>query len=140
MEIRTSYITRGNPEVSDETLADDIHQALSIPLETHISQIVGLVKDTINGRVGDSLHVRCFRTDILKQGWCFKSGSRIAQMPDILLGFTGDVADFTVTLIHELLHLFRWDEKILDNKAREIYYRALGGSDGQTGEEGGKRI
>ena len=112
MKICTSYIMGDNPEVSDETLAGDIHRALSISLETHISQMVGKVRDSIDGKVGNSLHVRCFRTDTPKQGWCLKEGSRIAPIPDIFLGFTGDVADFTLTLIHELLHLFGWDEKI----------------------------
>ncbi|GAJ18279.1 unnamed protein product, partial [marine sediment metagenome] len=41
--------------------------------------------------------------------------------PDIVLGFCGDVEDFEITLIHELLHLFRWDEKMVEMKAREIY-------------------
>lgn len=121
MEILTSYIIKGNPDIQDEALAGDIRQALGTSFETHISRVVDMVRDTVKGRIGSHLHVRCYRTSKLKQGLCFKfSGGR--PTPDIILGFTGDVDDFTITLIHELLHLFRWDEKTLEKKAKEIYY------------------
>lgn len=120
MDITITYAINGNPEEEDRALAASIQEALGEPFETHLIKVVNVVRGSIGGRVGSHLNVRCFRTDKPKTGFCLKHGGGI--VPHIILGFTGDIGDFTITLIHELLHLFRWDERMVERKAKEIYH------------------
>lgn len=123
MNICLSYVTEGNSEQSNTELAGHIATALGEPLECLIRKLVLKVElDTNLTADWDGLNVRCFRTIKLKQGWCFKDIKHgHSSLPDITLGFTGNKKDFIITLLHELLHLVRWDEQILDEKALEIY-------------------
>ena len=119
MTIKIRYVVHENPELEDRELPAILGQALGMTFYKFIEKTLDKVKKEINGRCGKTLHVRCFRTKERKQGWCYKTGGGI--LPDIVLGFCGDVEDFEITLIHELLHFFRWDEEMLEAKAKEIY-------------------
>lgn len=119
--IKTSYVVSGNPELRDQGLPAILYSALGMPFYKFVERTLDKVGNAIDGRRGKQLYVRCFRTKERKCGWCFKTGG--SSMPDIVLGFCGDVEDLEITLIHELLHLFRWDEKMVEAKAREIQER-----------------
>ena len=122
MKVVTSYRVKGDPEVNDKTLSSEIQEALGMSLEDYALQIVHKVKKDIGGGIGKELHLRGFRTNTPKQGGCFNVRRLNGDTcPDIVLGFTGSVEDFTITLIHELLHLFRWDERMVEAKAKKIY-------------------
>ena len=116
--IKTSYVVSGNPELRDQELPAILYSALGMPFYKFVERTLDKVGNAIDGRRGKQLHVRCFRTKERKCGFCLKTGG--GSMPDIVIGFCGDVEDLEITLIHELLHLFRWDEKMIEAKAREI--------------------
>jgi len=120
--IKTSYVVSGNPELEDQELPAILYSALGMPFYKFVEITLDKVSKAIKGRCGEYLHVRCFRTEKWKNGYCFKyGGGRPDAGPHIVLGFCGDAEDLEITLIHELLHLFRWDEKMVEAKAREIY-------------------
>ena len=116
--IKISYVVSGNPELEDKELPAILYNALGVTFYKFVEITLDKVSKAINGRCGKHLHVRCYRTEEPKCGFCLKTGG--GSMPDIVLGFCGDVEDLEITLIHELLHLFRWDEKMIEAKAREI--------------------
>jgi len=118
-QIKLSFVSSGNPELEDPELPVILYRALGMPFYEFVEITLDKVGNAIKGRRGKRLGVRCFRTEKRKQGWCFKTSG--GSMPDIALGFCGDVEDLEITLIHELLHLFRWDEKMVEAKAIEIY-------------------
>ena len=105
-EIKISYVVGGNPELEDKELPATLSNALGM---------------TFPEFVGTTL--RCFKTEKRMQGWWFRKLSPDPgenSVPDVVVGFCGDIVDLEITLIHELLHLFRWDEKMVEAKAREI--------------------
>ena len=126
MNVGLSYSIEKDPDREDVELAKIISVALGRPLEHLIRESIFKVEQATNLRANWSgLNVRCHKTTQSGQGFCFKSlrhGEGI--MPDIILGFTGDVKDFIITLLHELLHLVRYDEQVLDEKALEIYFQS----------------
>ena len=118
--IKTSYVVSGNPELEDQELPAILYSALGMTFYEFVEITLEKVRETINGRCGDHLHVRSYKSKKPKEGICLKT-SGDGFMPDIVIGFCGDIEDLEITLIHELLHLFRWDEKMVEAKAREIY-------------------
>lgn len=123
--IKTTYVVSGNPELEDQELPVLLYNALGMTFYKFVEITLDKVGNAIKGKRGKQLHVRCFKTKERGQGWCFKTAG---WGPDIVLGFCGDIEDLEITLIHELLHLFRWDEKILEAKARKIYNRGSHGN------------
>ena len=122
MEVKVSFCIEHEPEKADDELEGRMHQALGMTLEDFTRRVVADVQKAIGGRPARVLCVRCYRTKLKKQGFAVKA-MRAGTMPDIILGFCGDVADFEVTMLHELLHITRWDEKAVEAKAKEIYKR-----------------
>lgn len=118
--IETSYVVSGNPELEDKELPAMLYSALGMTFYKFIEITLGKVRRAINGRCDEHLHVRCYKTKERGQGFCAKPLSLI------VIGFCGDIEDLEITLIHELLHLFRWDEKMVEIKAGEIYKSSRG--------------
>lgn len=119
--IKTSYVVSGNPELEDQELPAILCKALGMTFYEFVGITLDKVDKAIKGRRGKHLHVRCYRAKKPKEGICIKTGG--GSIPHIILGFCGDVEDLEITLIHELLHLFRWDEKMVEAKARKIKRR-----------------
>jgi len=113
--IKTSYVVSGNPELEDKELPAILNNALGITFYEFVEITLEKVRKAIRGECGRNLHVRCFKAKKPKSGSC------LATIDLIVVGFYGDIEDLEVTLIHELLHLFRWDEKMVEAKAKEIY-------------------
>lgn len=113
--IKISYVVSGNPELEDQELPAILYSALGMTFYKFVEITLDKVRRAINGRCDEYLHVRCYKTKEREHGFCAKPISLI------VVGFCGDVEDLEITLIHELLHLFRWDEKMVEAKAREIY-------------------
>jgi len=133
--IKLSYVVSGireDGELSgDPELPVILYRALGMTFYKFVEITLNKVSKAIKGKHGERLHVRCYRTEKPKVGYCFKSGGKDSVGPDIVLGFCGDIKDLEITLIHELLHLFRWDEKMVEKKAKEIYK----GDKHETGKE-----
>lgn len=125
--IKISYVVSGNPELKDQELPAILCSALGMTFYKFVEVTLTKVSKAINERCGKHLHVRCHRSKEPKHGLCLKCGG--GSMPDIVVGFCGDIEDLEITLIHELLHLLRWDEKIIEAKAIEILnqYKGRGG-------------
>lgn len=119
--IRIHYAAKGDPELEDPELAPKLATALGMTFYEFVARTLDKTRSTIKGWSGKELYVRVFPTDNPMTGACFKSGG--GKVPHIVIGFCGDIVDLEITLIHELLHLFRWDEKILDKMAWKIYDR-----------------
>lgn len=126
--INTSFVIDRRPEEIDSELGDILCQQLGMPLEKFVENAISKTEQAIDEKQNwKGIHVRCFRTTRSKVGFCFKSdcvGCR--DIPDVILGFNGDTKDFEITLFHELLHLLKWDEKMLELKAVEIYDKGGG--------------
>lgn len=122
--IRTSFVTDDDHKKPDYSLADELYRQLGMPLNKFVKLTVAKTRKAINNKEGlYDLNVRCYRTEKKPSpAFCFKEGRHgdKSGMPDIILGFNGDIDDFEIALIHELLHLFRWDEKIIEAEALEI--------------------
>lgn len=115
--IKTSYVVSGNPELEDKELPDILCGVLGVPFPEFVEITLDKVRKAIKGRCGKHLEVRCHRTKKPKSGLCLKA------LNMVVVGFCGDIEDLEITLMHELLHLFRWDEKMVEAKAREIQER-----------------
>ena len=113
--IKTSYVVSGNPELEDQELPAILCNALGKPFAEFVEVTLEKTRKAIKGRCGKHIEVRCHRTKEPKSGSCLKG------LDMVVVGFCGDVEDLEITLMHELLHLFRWDEKMVEAKAIEIY-------------------
>jgi len=113
--IKVSYVTSIHPELEDKELPAILCNALGMTFYEFVERTLDKVSKAIKGKCGKHFHVRCYKAEKLKQGSCFKA------LNLIVVGFCGDIEDLEITLIHELLHLFRWDENMVETKAREIY-------------------
>ncbi len=113
--IKVSYVVHGNPEIEDQELPSILSNALGMTFHQFVETTLDKVSKAIKSRCGRHLEVRCHRAKTPKSGSCLRA------LNMVVVGFCGDIEDLEITLIHELLHLFRWDEKIVEAKAIEIY-------------------
>jgi len=111
--IKVSYFISGDPEKEDKELPEMLIKALGMTFYTFVEITLAKVKDAIGGKCGKELLVKCYKGK--------SSGSCLKTIGMVVVAFDGDIKELEITLIHELLHLFQWDEKIIDAKAKEIY-------------------
>ena len=120
LEVKTSYTFENKPDKSDSELEEVIRQALSMTLEDFARKVMDDVQKVIGGKSLETIYIRCYKTKKKHQGFALKTAKR-GVVPDIILGFCGEVEDFEITMLHELLHMFRWDEQAVEARAKEIY-------------------
>lgn len=105
MKVIATYVKEHKPETADPELETIIQQALNMTLEDFICRVVEKLQKSIGGRPVRDICIRCYKTKKEKQGFAMKTAH--GSLPDIILGFTGNIEDFEITLLHELLHVTR---------------------------------
>lgn len=118
--VKTSFVKEHNPETRDEQLLSILEERLQMPFPRWVELVQRKVAKAIDKEPFPFLYIRCYQTNEPERGGSFKQARGKGEVPDIILGFCGNVFDFQVTLVHELLHIFRWDEDMVEAKALEI--------------------
>ena len=122
IEVQFDKIIDGE-QYHDSDVERKVMEAIgNVAIEGYIQDMVDKVMGTIDGAVKkpDYLGLRIIASKHLAHGYAFKTFKDSSTFPGIVIGFAGDIDDFELTIIHELLHYVGWDEYIVEEKSKEI--------------------
>ena len=113
-------------------LRKTIEQHLGQTLESYLHNLLTQVASEVSREISlDDFFVRIVHADKPKLGFSFKRPGEYGHpfparksgdiVPDMVVGFHRDCAEFAKNIIHEGLHCFQWDELMVEAKTQEIY-------------------
>ena len=112
--IIVEFIHRPMPDVYklNKALRKRVEQALGNPMDVWAENILGEFTRHYDKPEKDIL-IRCYTSTK-------PSGTSTPTIDMIALGFNGDVEEFTITYVHELLHYYHLDEDWVEQESKRF--------------------